>query len=940
MADDASLKILVEISSKLDDLQKAIDGLDNLKKKTEEVQKVALGLGDILKMAGANVGLEQIVDGMKKIGETLVEVITDSAKKAAEIQTEEFPFFQILKDSGAEARDVLEGMNSLWQQFGVVSNTALAKAAQSLLLIGTPAENISARLTELSKVAVGTGVSLEDMASAYQRLRQAITNETEPMIRGMGGFGQATAAILQTLEDHFGVTQGQLLAMFKAGQITFADLNRALRETSEEGGRFANSFEEKRNTFEGAVEAMKTAWEGFEATIGKPILDPLTEIVHKVTDIEKAFTEVATKGGWQQVIALSWHIMLDEIGIDTVTMLTNLFINLGPILVRGLFLGAKAEFIGLMNAFKNGDWATIWKLLFTAINPTAEAGLFTHLFVEGITGGLKKETEAKKGEIEQILHNMFQPETIAERIWREFNEKYGQTAVLPPETTEATDRANQAKLLAAALHELDAVMAKVRQDQALIAGAPFMGIDEKQTQLLQKAKEEATDLEKELAKLNAIRGGSLGPLNAPQLAEVNAKIQNTQFELDKVRQKIEGLQQPMRAFIAQWANSLGPVINQVGDAIKSGVNTALESMNQFLVTGKFNAQQLLQQLVLLGLRLIENLILQQVLMAINNAMAVKGAQTSGTLISAAMAPAATLTTIATEGSAAYQAPGAIAAALLAVEAMGAGGGIAHKGGLMRRMHAGGLSYDEVPIIAQEGEIMIQRSVAQRPGMTDFLLGLNSGSFHSGGMIKRMHRGGDDFGDIGDRWQWGPGGLWYDRFGGHDPEIEPPPLSPPEGGGPGGDRPSTEATGGDIVDNPRTARILEMISGGYGTTPSFGPPAFGPTAIPTFWVNYPGVGNVPMAVPAGGWTPEGQPMKVSVHTPAKEEVHLGGLIRRRMHSGGSLSSIGGGSAAGLFGGVHIYAFTDLKALTKHMASKEGQKIIFDTVKGRRVDLGIG
>jgi hypothetical protein len=49
--------------------------------------------------------------------------------------------------------------------------------------------------------------------------------------------------------------------------------------------------------------------------------------------------------------------------------------------------------------------------------------------------------------------------------------------------------------------------------------------------------------------------------------------------------------------------------------------------------------------------------------------------------------------------------------------------------------------------------------------------------------------------------------------------------------------------------------------------------------------------------------------------------------------------GGGSVAGSGGGIHIYAFTDLRQLTKHMASKEGQKIIFDTVKGRRIDLGI-
>jgi hypothetical protein len=54
------------------------------------------------------------------------------------------------------------------------------------------------------------------------------------------------------------------------------------------------------------------------------------------------------------------------------------------------------------------------------------------------------------------------------------------------------------------------------------------------------------------------------------------------------------------------------------------------------------------------------------------------------------------------------------------------------------------------------------------------------------------------------------------------------------------------------------------------------------------------------------------------------------MTKNFQSGGMVS--GGG-------GVHIYAFTDLKALTRHMGSKAGQKIIFDTVKGRRIDLGM-
>ena len=55
--------------------------------------------------------------------------------------------------------------------------------------------------------------------------------------------------------------------------------------------------------------------------------------------------------------------------------------------------------------------------------------------------------------------------------------------------------------------------------------------------------------------------------------------------------------------------------------------------------------------------------------------------------------------------------------------------------------------------------------------------------------------------------------------------------------------------GDFHSSP--FNLMSFFTG-FGTGPSFGSPAFGNTAIPTWWTNYPGVGNVPYAVPPGGW----------------------------------------------------------------------------------------
>jgi hypothetical protein len=333
--------------------------------------------------------------------------------------------------------------------------------------------------------------------------------------------------------------------------------------------------------------------------------------------------------------------------------------------------------------------------------------------------------------------------------------------------------------------------------------------------------------------------------------------------------------------------------------LQQTVGAALQSFNQWVVTGKFNLQALLQNVIQLGLQLVEQLLIQRAVGLINASLAETQAVASAQIIAAAWAGAATAVTTATEGQAAYGAPAALAIGLAGVKGV-LGIGSLHEGGPVQRMHSGGLAHDEVPIIAQEGEIMIRRSVAQRDGMADFLLGLNAGEFHDGGFVAggRYHRGSGM--DVGSN-VFGPESP-FGKWGGPD-------------------------FSGFSNYDPTSARMMMMLSGG-GFMGPVGSNWFmqGPTMIPTSI----GTSGYPRAVALGPGT-DTNVLGLSHHTPPKLAKHSGGAISR-FHSGGGVGGGGGG-------GVHIYAFTDLKALTRHMASRDGQKIIFDTVKGRRIDLGI-
>jgi hypothetical protein len=112
---------------------------------------------------------------------------------------------------------------------------------------------------------------------------------------------------------------------------------------------------------------------------------------------------------------------------------------------------------------------------------------------------------------------------------------------------------------------------------------------------------------------------------------------------------------------------------------------------------------------------------------------------------------------------------------------------------------------------------------------------------------------------------------------------------------------------------------------------------GPTMIPTTL----GSSGYPMAVAASDYPTAAQIHATSGHYAPH---HSGGVIGRsvatsrfpRFHSGGAMGS---GSIRGGTPQVHVYPVMDRRAIMKDMASHEGQKVIFDIVRGRRIDLGI-
>jgi tape measure domain len=555
-----TLNLLIQIQSNLSQLNSTIAGLNNLVAAGKQVQQVSLGWADAFKFAGAKEALDGVVDGLKKVGDLMVDVVKKSVEQAALIQAEEFPLTAMLRDSGVVAKEILEGITSLWQKAGQISSESLTNTTRALILMDVPAENLVTRLTEMSKISVGTGLDLDQLASGLTRLRQAVQNQTEPMIRGMGGFGAATSALMKILEESLGKTRDELNAMFKAGKISFDDINQAMKNATTGTGAFVDAFEKKRAIYEGAVTNLSIAWKGFLFNLGTPIIDTLTPILNKWADRVRQAGDEGTSMGEKIAEAIE-HID------DTIEHLD----------IKAVLLGKFREAGEAIDAHYQAKFNELWDVILVQI-PKKEWEVFSTWFktANAVTWGqIADQTKTvwttfwdwmkqQAQETMDVMEHMEVP-SLPKQVVTPGPEnlpppELGPSEMFPtpveeapPVVKEFTTQFNAAKELATVLHQLEMAMAAVHQQQNLIAAKPFIGADERSRELLQSYNKEILDLEKGIARVQALQ--RTGLLNEPQMAEANAQIQKANNQIAVLRQRVLGLAEPLRKELTDWANS-------------------------------------------------------------------------------------------------------------------------------------------------------------------------------------------------------------------------------------------------------------------------------------------------------------------------------------------------------------------------------------------------
>lgn len=208
-------------------------------------------------------------------------------KLAAEAEQAEVAFSTMLGSVEA-ARQTLDDLNAFAAStpFQIDGITA---AARSLLAFGSSAETVVDELRMIGDVSSGIGAPLGDIAEIYgkARVQGRLFMEDINQLTGRG------IPIIGELAKQFGVAESEVRELVSSGQVSFANLQQAMRDMTSQGGRFAGMMEAQSKTLSGVWSTLKDNVSLALRDVGQEIVDGL-DIKQVVTDVTQGVQEYAT----------------------------------------------------------------------------------------------------------------------------------------------------------------------------------------------------------------------------------------------------------------------------------------------------------------------------------------------------------------------------------------------------------------------------------------------------------------------------------------------------------------------------------------------------------------------------------------------------------------------------------------------------------------------
>ena len=248
------------------------------------------------------------------------EVFAASLEKVAGSAKKAWDMVERLEDFAAKTPFEMEG---------------LVATTKRLLIMGVAEDELMGKMKMLSDIAVGSGMSFEELALHYGKVVERGKATSRELV-GMSAMG---IPIMDMIQKQFHLTEEQLMEAAGKGKISSAIFLKALEKLTREGGIYAGETERRAKTLTGIFHSLKINTMRALQDIGNKLIE--------VFDLKGVLTKLLEGVGKAKVVFEDFAATHPKL-LKLVFVLTAMAAALGPMLVGlGAFMIAIAAIAGV-----------------------------------------------------------------------------------------------------------------------------------------------------------------------------------------------------------------------------------------------------------------------------------------------------------------------------------------------------------------------------------------------------------------------------------------------------------------------------------------------------------------------------------------------------------------------------------------------------------------
>ena len=164
----------------------------------------------------------------------------------------------------------------------------VANGAKQLLAYGTEAKDVNDTLIRLGNIASGLSIPLGDMVYLFGTTQTQGRLFTQDVRQFMG----RGIPLVKELATMLGKTEEEINKMVTAGQIGFSEVERVIKNMTNEGGQFYNLMEKQSQTLSGQISNLGDAWDQMLNSIGKDTQGVASATISMTTGVVENYERV------------------------------------------------------------------------------------------------------------------------------------------------------------------------------------------------------------------------------------------------------------------------------------------------------------------------------------------------------------------------------------------------------------------------------------------------------------------------------------------------------------------------------------------------------------------------------------------------------------------------------------------------------------------------